>query len=106
MRFGGVCCVPSALRTRKRTIAILRKAVVVTAISGMSPSPTPSATSASRLGLRLSIFAETQHPHTETLADADQLAAAHPLTAGDDVDRLFRVAPQGEHMARSHRAQL
>src|SRR5688572_2465193 len=101
MRLGGVCCVPRALRRRNRTIAILRKAVVVTATRGMSPSPTPSATRARMLGLTLSILAEAQHLDSEALADAHQLACSDSPAIRDDVDRLSGIALEREYVPRT-----
>jgi len=101
---GGVCCVPSALRSRNKTMESFRNAVVVMMTNGMSATAAVATMSGSRAVSP--ILADPGDLHADCPGHLDQTAAADPPAVGDDVHRLVRVALQLEDVAAAEGLQL
>src|SRR6186713_2995046 len=103
--FGGICWMPSALRSRLMTIASLRNVVEMTTAIGTSASSasvnartTGSNWFIPRFRTRLSFAGGAQHRdrHAEGAVDLHQLAFPDELALGADRDRAAHVAPEVE----------
>src|SRR5215475_15010271 len=88
-RLGGVCWIPSALRMRNITTAILRNPVIVTTNSGMSPAAVKKTTMPRMFILASGIVEQPCDPDAHAVADLDQVAATDATSVREDVDAVF-----------------
>src|ERR1700733_8981965 len=100
---GGVCCVPSALRTRKSTTEILRNAVVVITANGISPIAAVAMMTGSNAWSCMAT--DPHYLHADIAANCHNAAAADAPPIGNNIHRLRLIAAELKHVARAQRLQ-